>query len=292
MDPNPAGPAVATADVVRAAARAFERDRYLAALLAPRGVRGDLIAIAAFAGEVARTSGYVSEAMIGEIRLLWWRDAVARIGSSGGEVTGNPIADALGRAVRRFELPIRLLNDVIDAESAHVADSVPFVDWGALMANLSATHASLFELACRVLVRDRATDVPLDLIVHAGKAYGLARTLVEMPAVLSQGRIRLPADRLDAHRLDVRALRAGEGAAGLAAVSSEAAGHAREHLEIVRNLWRGLSEPERVALAPVALVRPYLSACQMHMGRLREIVDIAPLTRVWRIWRAARLGWA
>ena len=41
-------------EAVRAAARSLDRDRYLAALLSPRSARSDLIALAAFMGEVAR----------------------------------------------------------------------------------------------------------------------------------------------------------------------------------------------------------------------------------------------
>ena len=48
---EPAEQRPSNTDVVRLGARAFERDRYLAALLAPHGVRDDLIALAAFAGE-------------------------------------------------------------------------------------------------------------------------------------------------------------------------------------------------------------------------------------------------
>jgi hypothetical protein len=42
------------ADAVAAAARLGEFDRYLAALLAPPSARADLLALAAFASEVAR----------------------------------------------------------------------------------------------------------------------------------------------------------------------------------------------------------------------------------------------
>ena len=63
-----------TVDVVTIAARAHERDRYLAALLGPRPIRRDLIALAAFAGEVGRIPAFVTEPMMGRIRLQWWRE--------------------------------------------------------------------------------------------------------------------------------------------------------------------------------------------------------------------------
>ena len=94
------GPQAGT-DVVRTAARAFERDRYLAALLSPRGVREDLLALAAFAGELARIPAFVSEPMVGEIRLQWWRDAIrAGLKDGSGEGGGHPIS--IRRSIRSF----------------------------------------------------------------------------------------------------------------------------------------------------------------------------------------------
>ena len=56
--------------------RAHNPDRYLTALMAPRRVRGSLMALYAFNAELARIPALVSEPALGEIRLQWWRDAV------------------------------------------------------------------------------------------------------------------------------------------------------------------------------------------------------------------------
>ena len=61
-------------DAVRDGARTHAPDRYYAALLAPAEARDDLIALAAFTGEIERISRQVSEAALGEIRV----DLVAR----------------------------------------------------------------------------------------------------------------------------------------------------------------------------------------------------------------------
>jgi len=100
---------------VREAARRSEPDRYLAALLAPRAARADLIALAAFVGEVARIPLTGSEPMIGEIRLQWWRDALVNL--LGGTATGSPIADTVGAAIRSRGLPEALFMSIIDARS-------------------------------------------------------------------------------------------------------------------------------------------------------------------------------
>ncbi|MEL6873575.1 MAG: squalene/phytoene synthase family protein, partial [Pseudomonadota bacterium] len=65
-----------TDDPILAAARAFERDRYLTALRVQGDARGDLLTLAAFFAELQRIPAFVNEPMMGEIRFQWWRDAV------------------------------------------------------------------------------------------------------------------------------------------------------------------------------------------------------------------------
>ena len=67
---------IANLEAVRASARLNAPDRYYAALFAPAAVRDDLIALAAFCGEIARIGRQVSEPVMGEIRITWWRDAL------------------------------------------------------------------------------------------------------------------------------------------------------------------------------------------------------------------------
>ena len=78
------------------AARSFDRDRYLAALLAPNEARADLVVLAAYLGEIKRVPLLAREAAIGEIRLQWWRDALSSEGAS-----GHPVADAMREVARR-----------------------------------------------------------------------------------------------------------------------------------------------------------------------------------------------
>ncbi|HSF02040.1 MAG TPA: squalene/phytoene synthase family protein, partial [Solirubrobacterales bacterium] len=94
-------------EVVRATARAHERDRYLAALLARGQPRDDLLALVAFAAEIGRIGSLVSEPAMGEIRLQWWRDALRN--PDPATKSGHPVADLTRAAVRRHGLPPGLL---------------------------------------------------------------------------------------------------------------------------------------------------------------------------------------
>ena len=63
-------------DRLAAELRRVDYDRYLCALFASPGPRAGMIALYAFSHEVAKISEVVSEPMLGEIRLQWWREAI------------------------------------------------------------------------------------------------------------------------------------------------------------------------------------------------------------------------
>jgi phytoene synthase len=262
--------------LVRNSARAWEPDRYLAALLAPRPARSDLIALAAFCGEVARIPLAVSEPMIGEIRLQWWRDALKS--ARAGAATGSPVADALWRAIERHELPDALFLSILDARSRELDPQSP-ADEQVLEGVLGDSEGAAFRLAARVLgVAEGA--VVNDLLAAAGQAYGRVRLLRSLPASVAKG--RSPALTM----------------APLAEVAPDWGTVARPLIDGAR-LWleetrrRALTAPAAVlpAILPVALVEPYLAALErLGPDIARERADISPLTRVWRLWRASVRG--
>jgi phytoene synthase len=283
-------------DIIRTTARAFELDRYLTALLAPRRIRADLVALAAFAGEIARVPAFVSEPMMGEIRLQWWRDTVTGI-EGAAVLTGHPIADALAEAVRRHALPVRLLVSAIDAQSDRLAE-VPFASAAALSANIDRTDGALFELAWRIHAsgdapsadRRTETDPGTSMLAAAARAYGLARTLIEMPAALAGRRVLLPRDRLAAYGLTPRDLHEPHARGALAALTTEIARDARAALDQVSAAFSTLPRPERMAILPVALVRPYLRVSELSGDAPLSVRDILPISRITRLWLAARIG--
>ncbi len=84
---------------IRDLVRAGDQDRYWSALLAPEPARGDLLALYAFHLELARIPGQISQPQLGEIRLQWWRDALAAALS--GEDADHPVLIALVEADQR-----------------------------------------------------------------------------------------------------------------------------------------------------------------------------------------------
>ncbi len=272
--------------MLRLTARAWERDRYLAALLGPRNVRADLIALAAFAGEIARIPAYVHEPMMGEIRLQWWRDAI--LAPQESPPTGHPIADALRSALSRHGLPKHLLIGFVDAQAFGLADE-PLANDQMLTAQLAKTEGALFELALRVLGSDNGSARRLAGV--AGKAYGLARLLLETPALWAQGRTLIPLSRLEEADLSLAEYKAGPPSGRLHPIFSALAADARKNMIEIRRLRTDLRGVQHVALLPLAVVEPYLRAFEKPgRDQLRDPVDIPPMRRVWCLWRSYMTG--
>lgn len=271
--------------LVRTAARAYERDRYLTALLAPHTHHADLIALAAFAGEIARIPSFVDEPMMGEIRLQWWRDALAK---PAGELTGHPVADAMRGVIARYHLPPAETEAFIDAHARRL-DDVPPADDTALAGFLAATETHLFAHAWRIR-SGQGAPLPPPIVALAGEAYGYARLLLELPAHLAEGRTLIPASRLEASGVTLDSLRAGAaGAAGEMLLRGLAA-DTRQRLNNVRAQFRRAEPLARATILPVALIEPYLRALERAGHDPRRVEDVAPFTRVWRLWLAHRLG--
>jgi phytoene synthase len=290
---------------IAAVARAGEPDRYLAALLAPEPQRAALLALAAFAAELARIPHRaVREPYMGEIRLEWWRTALgfSGNGNDGRGSSGHAVADAMRSAVRRYNLPVAALDAMIDAHALEL-QAAPFRDDAALQAFLDRTEGALFALAARVagpvagptagpVARLGARPRIEAACAAAGRAYGLARLLLRLPHSLALGRMPLAQTQVAAAGLSAHELIAGtvgetEGEALLRACFAQIRGSLAE----ARRLVRPLPRRQRVAFLPLALVGPYLRLLERQGGgALREERQMVPLRRVWALAAAHVLG--
>ena len=160
---------MAARDPVIEAARIGAPDRYLAALYAPEPARGRLIALAAFEADLARISSSVREPLLAEIRLQWWRDALAS--ATRGEATGHPVADRLRPDVASGLLPVGLLLGMVDA-----AADRDLADEQALRTELSKSEGAAFLLAARACGA-RSNFAVEAAALSSGFAYGLAKYL-------------------------------------------------------------------------------------------------------------------
>ena len=279
-----AGNGARGAAAIVAAARAGEPDRYLAALLAPARARASLLALAAFLAELRRAVAVVREPRMGEIRLQWWREALQidpRLRS------GNPIADALRAVASAQALPEQLLQQVIDARWRDL-DGAPLADEEEFASYLWRSEGVPFLLAAHVLGGRSLPRLPA-AAAAAGRAYGLARLLRDMPRALARGRVGLPASYLQAAGLAPEALLSGQGGEPLASLLAELIADIRRHRAAARQSVGNLPAAIGPAFLPLALVGSYVHGLERAgSAALRTPAPIAPLTRFARM-AAARL---
>jgi len=232
--------------------------------------------------ELSRIAELVTEPQLGEIRLQWWRDALAS--AAAGETTGHPVADAVGRAVLERNLPRAPLDALVDARRFDVSVKI-MPDMTALEEYLVGTAGALFQLSAAVL--GRADNAPHAAARAAGLAYGLTGLMRALPVHTRRGRIDLPGDLLCTHGVSQPRVLAGERSEALTEVLAALRERAGKELAEASRQIAGLPPRSQLAFLPLALVAPYL-ACLEKADPFGDIVALNPLYRLWRfnIWRA------
>jgi len=168
--------------------RRVDPDRWLASrFIADPKARADVIALYAFNYELARVAGGVSNALMGEIRLTWWREAMEEIAAS-QPPRRHPTVEAVAAA----GYPPSALAEMAEARMADL-DAAPFETEAQVLAYVDATAGAVTMLAAWRL--DPKADP--HAVQDAARAYGLAG----LWRLKRAGVQRLPADW---KRADVR----------------------------------------------------------------------------------------
>ena len=111
-------------------------DRFAATMAAPVAARARLFPLYAFNLEVARAPWVTQEPMIAEMRLQFWRDAVAE--AAEGRTRAHEVAGPLAQVIREAALPVDLLDALIAARRWDIWRE-PFADGAELDRHLDAT---------------------------------------------------------------------------------------------------------------------------------------------------------
>jgi NADH dehydrogenase [ubiquinone] 1 alpha subcomplex assembly factor 6 len=104
--------------------RRHDRDRFQTALFAPAAEREALFALYAFNYEIARVRESVSEPMLGQIRLQWWREAIDAVYGA-ATPRRHEVVEALGVVVRARALSRNHFARLIDSRERDLDDAPP-----------------------------------------------------------------------------------------------------------------------------------------------------------------------
>jgi NADH dehydrogenase [ubiquinone] 1 alpha subcomplex assembly factor 6 len=240
---------------VAALVRRHDRDRFQTALFAPAARREALFALYAFNYEIARVPQSVTQPMLGQIRLQWWRENIAAA-FEGGSVRAHPVVEALTAAIRKFALARAHFDRLIDARESDLAEELR-TNLAALEHYAEATSAELIYLALEALgVRDRAAS---EAGKHVGIAYGLAGLIRAIPYRSGSGVWFIPADVAARTGLARNDYDSPHGKPALRAAVADIAAVASRHLEGGRAHRTKIPRTALPALLPATIAQHALS---------------------------------
>ncbi len=148
-------------------------DRYLSSLFAPEDLRQSLHALYAFDNEIRLVPDRVTEPLLGEIRLQWWRDAVADIYEK-REPRPHDTVIAVAYVIMRYDLPRAEFDALIDARAFDLYDE-PMSDLKSFQDYATGTEVSCLSLATKILAP--GGEMPEGTLQDLGEAWALMNDL-------------------------------------------------------------------------------------------------------------------
>ncbi len=277
--------ATAAAAVCASEVRSHDFARYATTLFVAPERRRPLLALYAFAIEIARVRDHISQPLPGEIRLQWWSDALA--GRAEDEASGNPIASELFEAIAACGLPVERLEALIEAHRFDLYDD-PMPSILAFEDYCGATAGTLYDLAAGIL--GHRSETIAHLAHHAGVAHGIATVLTRLPVHAARRQLYLPEDVLHEHGARAEDIFAGQTTPALFAVIDHLAGEARGHLASAARLLSEVPRDVRPAFLPLPLLRRALDRVGRRGYDPFRPVPPSRLSVLWQVWRAARVA--
>jgi phytoene synthase len=266
-----------------AVVRAADKDRYLAALFAPAGLRPHLHALHAFNSEIARVRDAAREALPGEIRLQWWREALA--GEREGEASAHPVTAALRATLAHYGFVATPLFELIDAHSFDLYDE-PMATVADLELYAIRTQSPLFAMAAGFLAAGRAP--PETFTLDASVAITIGKILSDLPRHTARQQLYVPLELLDRHHVTPQQVFAAQVSAPLLAALAEMRALARRHLAAAQAKLAATPADILPAFLPLATVGPTLRRMDHAGYDPFRFEPMAPWRRQWMLWRAAR----
>ncbi len=233
--------------------RQYDPDRFATAMFAPHALRDGLFSLYAFNLEVAKTREAVSEPMLGEIRLQWWREAID--GIYAGTPRRHEVVQPLAALIARHGLTRRYFDDLIDMRAQDLSDDAP-ATLDALERYAEGTSSTLVWLTLEAL--DVRSDAAMAAGRHVGVAWALTGLIRAMRFHLSQRRVYLPDDLITRHQVDRRNLLELRPEPAVAAAVKDIAALAGSHLQKARALRVDIPKPAIPALLLASLADTHL----------------------------------
>ncbi len=243
--------------------RRHDRDRYLLALFTPAPRRAAIQAIYAFNYEIARIRDTVSEPVLGQIRLQWWRDRMDEAFGNGA-VRRHEVLTPLADAIRHYGLSRDHFDRLIAARERDLAPEPPET-LAALEAYAEESAAPLQLLALEALGASsaEANRAARDVAI----AYALTG-LLRAASFLKQTQRLPPSLKHDPKHVAARA---------------------QFNLDAARAVRSRVSRPALPALWPAVLAAADLA--RLRRAGFDPFAPAFSRADPWRAWRLAMASW-
>jgi phytoene synthase len=261
--------------------RRHDRDRYQTALFAPARLREALLALYAFNYEIARVRESVTEPMLGQIRLQWWREVVDAA-YAGAPPRQHPVVLPLTAAIRELRLSRRHFDRLIDSRERDLAEEPP-ATLAALEDYAEGSSAPLVELALEALgLREPG---PQEIARQVGIGYALAGLLRAMPFHAHARRSYIPTDIAEPEELAPGDYAAGRATTALRPVVREIAEIAAHHLSAARERNAAVPRSAIAALLPAVIAQRWLT--RLRRAGYDPFAPGLAAPDPWQIWSLA-----
>jgi NADH dehydrogenase [ubiquinone] 1 alpha subcomplex assembly factor 6 len=255
-------------------------DRFLTVLFAPPEKREPLFALLALNLETARVRDVVREPMLGQIRLQWWREALAEV--QAGKPRRHDVLEGLAEA----GVPPSLLDEMLDAREVELAPEPPET-MAEFRTYALGTSGAVSEAMAAILGDHEATRAAARA---AGTAFGMIGILRATRFLASRGRVLLPAHLLDECGTSVAAVKDLRAEPGLALAVERIAQAAKEELDRARALRGSVPKALRAAVLLAPLADSYHARLRgAGFDVLNSDLSLSPLRKQFVVgWAAVR----
>jgi phytoene synthase len=267
--------------------RRQDPDRFLCSLFASEKKREGLYAVLAFNTEIAKSREVVNEALLGEIRLQWWRDTIGHIYNNlDHEVKDHVVATELSKTIKKYSLSRDLFKELIDARSRDMIDEPPF-DEAEFRAYAIGTSAVLSRLMIEILSPSnvcvsanmhKATE-------HVGVAWAFTGILRASAILAKYKRVCIPQSLMQSCGFGIDEYLAQKITPEIQKATAYIVGSARLEIEQARGLLNGKIEQRyRPVFLQASLAEMYLNKIE-----LLGFNPFAPRLEIGRAWRQLKI---
>ena len=243
-----------------------DHDRFLCIMLAPENKRNDLISLYAFNCEVARIRETVSETLLGQMRLQWWREIIENAVPESSHPSGSGGSGGSGGMLHNLicdhDLAKQPLYDLLTARADDL-DDIPPPNMDALVNYCQATSSNLIQLSLDILMgkdnqEQGGNQHQITAAQDCGIAWALIGTIRAIPYMASKGHCRLPVSLLREAGIEWQSISAKEQPKALPDIVSVLAREAQNRLESTRQASRELQKTAIPGLLSVPIASYYL----------------------------------